>query len=196
MNAVIQKAISLNNIAVHMMEIGDYNSAINNLYHSLKPFRDVSSSSEQYYQSETSSSSSSTTSSQQRLRRSNNISIDEYMINTSSLECGTANTTTSMDIVDDDDEEQQQNFLYNHGIRIPGTIMNITYEECTLMSCVVVFNLALAHHHLFEEQRENNSNNNDIDNALKAKELYEIALNMHRDISTMNNDHHWGRRRR
>jgi hypothetical protein len=164
MNAAIQKAISLNNIAVYMMEAGSFKSAINNLYHSLKPFRDVSSSSEQQ-ENET-----------VRQRRSN-LSIHQYMINSSSLERGT--TSTSMDV---DDDEEQQHFLYNHGIRIPGTIMDINYQECTLISCIVVFNLALAHH-LYAEQVDKRSGTHQ--ELLKAKELYEISLKMHRDISTI-----------
>eukprot|EP00539_Tryblionella_compressa_P000275 CAMPEP_0178736592 /NCGR_PEP_ID=MMETSP0744-20121128/2522_1 /TAXON_ID=913974 /ORGANISM="Nitzschia punctata, Strain CCMP561" /LENGTH=229 /DNA_ID=CAMNT_0020389075 /DNA_START=86 /DNA_END=775 /DNA_ORIENTATION=+ len=92
--------------------------------------------------------------------------------------------------------EDKTHFLYGHAIRIPQDFGE-TSNECTMISCMVVFNLALAHHLLSgglvdEEDEHDHASDNQTacgsTELLKAQKLYEIALTMHKDVSPHKKD--------
>ncbi|KAG7343807.1 hypothetical protein IV203_021815 [Nitzschia inconspicua] len=170
-------AISRNNVAVAQIQAGQYRSSISELTAAIHSFKHLITS------TETGISNGP-----------NTIVIDDF-INEISL------------FTDTDDAESQ--YLYDDPILIPevqcddcnNNTIGSTYLECSMISSIVVFNLALAHHleanrlqKLHHEEQSNMSSSDEETTSneeiyagfRKAQQLYEIVLNMHRDVQGKN----------
>ncbi|KAG7371367.1 hypothetical protein IV203_019937 [Nitzschia inconspicua] len=175
MNLPSHHAISRNNVAVAQIKAGQYRSSISGLTAAIHSFKHLITSTETGI-----------------TNGPNTIVIDDF-INEISL------------FTDTDDAESQ--YLYDDPIRIPevpcadgcsNNAIGSTYLECSMISSVVVFNLALAHHleadrlqKLHHEEGQSDKSTSDEEPTSdeeiyagfrKAQQLYEIVLNMHRDV--------------
>lgn len=160
MISVSQQAISENNVAVFQIEAGQYQGAIENLSNTVRSFKHRLGETKGTHEKSYSSSS---------------VTIDGCMTETSPL--------TEMNAA--------ETYLYQHPIRIPANknhdytsdVFGTTYQECSMISCMIVFNLALAHHLEGMEQQKRELDEATVLAAFqKARLLYEITLNLHRDV--------------
>lgn len=67
--------------------------------------------------------------------------------------------------------DKNRTFIYGHGIPIPDTL-----TDCTVISAIVLFNLALAH------QLWANSSNSPSKLLVKARQLYELSYQLHKKV--------------
>lgn len=160
MNAASHRAIAGNNAAASQIEAGQYPAAVLELSEAVRAFK--------YLLSETVEGAE---------RTSHSMIIDDCMQGTSMLT---------------DSNAAETQYLYHYPIRIPShddmdedseiNAFGSNYRECSLISCMMVFNLALAHH--LDVQNEESEHEVMMDERTyaslrKAQQLYEIAMNMH-----------------
>lgn len=131
-----REAIALNNEAVSLISTGNYPDAISKLIYALDSFK--------------------------RLMNTRLDLQERQVAVTSSLDAfmkeGYHPCTDCIP------QENEQNYLYQRAILIPEAQCGHTYRETVLASCIVVFNLALAHHL--------------SSSLIEAVQLYELSFNI------------------
>jgi len=164
MNFPIQQAIAQNNEGVALLESGrEYPEAISHFSNALSLFK-VSLTG---------------------LRPKNYLSAEAGQVFKTSIdECILGTFRTSINSKDG------SQFLFRHGIQIPTDMGLAFYNERqrTTVSCMIIFNLALAHHLLSMAEGHQSKDDSSSINLGKATKLYELAFKLHRDDLQDNNN--------
>jgi hypothetical protein len=142
--------IAKNNHAVALIEAGNYEDAISNLSHTLTTFRQMVINHD-------------TTSNESVLK----TSLDACMESTP-VSAVVRDVSSAVDI-----------FLYENGIAIPGNFISSGFHETTMVSCIIVFNLALAQHLYYRSSKPTNvARHSSLHKALR---LYDLAFKLQRE---------------
>jgi hypothetical protein len=158
---VHEHAIAQNNIAVPMIESGNYQDAISILSVTLKSLK-------------------------QTLVHHGGFAAPNN-VNTSLNDCMTRTSPSALAVdggIISASMQQVDFFLYDRAIAIPVARMGPSHHDCTLVSCIIIFNLALAHHLRFCKST-NPTRQIDLTKALK---LYELTMKVQRGTILIDSD--------
>jgi hypothetical protein len=157
--SVYEQAIAENNRAVALIDGGNYEAAISSLSITLGSFKHVVA----HY----------------------GDAAATRVLNTSLNEC-MANSSSSPVLDGGISAKPAGSFLYDKAISIPGAQIGTSYHECTMVSCIIIFNLALAHHLHFRWSNPTNPTRNI--SLSKALKLYELTFEVQRRAVLENSD--------
>jgi hypothetical protein len=155
MHSASQQAMLCNNAAASQIEVGQYPAAIENLSAVVSSFRGILRQGESHVET----------------NYNDIFTVDDCMVYPSNP---TVNNSTDTQ------------FVYEHPIRIPeNNAFGTTYCESSMISSLVIFNLALAHHLQANRKKHQEGcchlNERPYDDLRKARVLYEISMNLHHD---------------
>jgi tetratricopeptide (TPR) repeat protein len=145
MKASQRAAIAQNNEAVSLIATGHYAEAISKLFDALDSFKRLMNATLDLRECQVPITSS----------------LDAFMKE------GYHPSTDSIP------QENEQNYLYQRAIRIPEAQCGHSYRETVMASCIIVFNLALAHHL--------------SSSLIEAVQLYELSFNIQLQEQLENN---------
>jgi hypothetical protein len=152
MNA-FDKAINQSNYGASLIEAGNYADAVHQLTEALSAFKHVM----------------------------NQTSVSDEVcapLKTSLDKCMEDSSSASQKSID---EEMQGQFMYKQAITIPRDI-GMGYKDGVMVSCMIIFNLAMAYHlHGAEDPQEN------VGSLVRSLKLYELSFNLQREEQFENN---------
>jgi tetratricopeptide (TPR) repeat protein len=155
---VSHQALAQNNLAVTLIEAGNYQYAISNLSDALATYKEIMIN-------------TSSTTSNCALK----TNLDECM----------ANQSSSSGVNDDISTMLAGFFLYENGIAIPSELIGTTYADTILVCCIIIFNLALAQHlHFHCSKLTRTAHSKSLHKAVR---LYELAFQLQRETDLENN---------
>lgn len=165
--AETMRAIAQNNIAVSLMNVDDFASAVSNFSNALHAVSGVL-----HQQGNGGWQILSFT---QRSTPMTTVTLDECMAPTSP----TVNTTT---LEDKATTHANKNIVYRHALRLPPVITGASHEATLVICCSVMFNLALA------LQLSSEGSSSSVNGSLvKAHKLYELCFNLQKHEKMENN---------
>lgn len=164
-----EQSINHVNYAVGLIGTGKYSDAINELTLSLSSFKECMAQASIDEEGSEEECPPPRTSFDQCMKQSCSASSSTSMI---------------VDADDDDEQDTQEEFLYKQAITIPH-FENQSYCEGVLVSCMIIFNLAVAYHlHGLSDQTNDDNGRSSLARALR---LYQLSFNLQREHEFDNN---------